>query len=115
MDLLKTFVEYNLRFVSRNQNIVANGLACTASSYQKIPSDKQIMIQTKYRPAVPDNEKYLQVFQGDKQIEDFLLCKNEFELPDSDSKSDENCLDEDPPDEEKPFLNVEINMMTKEF
>ena len=64
---------------------------------------------------MPDNEKSWQVFEGDKQIEDFLLCRNEFELPDSDSKSNENCLDKEPPDEEKPFPTVEINMLTREF
>ena len=58
MDLLKNFVEYELVFVPRSQNIIKNGLACIASSYHKTPSDKKIIIQTKYRPAVPDNEKY---------------------------------------------------------
>ena len=66
MDLLKTFVEYELVFVPRSQNIISNGLACIASSYHESPSDKKIIIQTKYRPAVPDNEKYWQVFEGDK-------------------------------------------------
>ena len=47
MDLLKTFVEYELVFVPRSQNIIGNELACAASSYQKSPSDKQIIIQTK--------------------------------------------------------------------
>ena len=87
MDMLKTFVEYELVFVPRGQNIISNGLACAASSYHKSPSDKKIIIQTKYRPAVLDNDKYWKVFEGDKQIEDFLLCRNEFELPDSNSKS----------------------------
>ena len=73
MDLLKTFVEYEMVFVPRSQNIIANGLSCIAISYHKTPSDKQIIIQTKNRPAVPDNEKYCQVFEGDKKIEDFLL------------------------------------------
>ena len=70
MDLLKTFVEYELVFVSRSQNTIANGLACMASSYHKPPSDQQIIIQTKFRAAVLDNKKYWQVFEGDKQIED---------------------------------------------
>lgn len=115
MDLLKTFIEYELVFVPRSQNIVANGLACITSSYQKSPSDKKIIIQTKYRPAVPDNEKYWQVFEGDKQIEDFLISRNEFEFYDSDSKSDEKCLSEEPLDEEKSPHDVEISMLIKEL
>ena len=66
VDLLKTFVEYELVFVPRSQNVIANGLACLASSYPKTPPDQKIIIQTKFRPVVPDNEKYWQVFEGDK-------------------------------------------------
>ena len=58
LDLLKTFVEYELVFVPRSQNTIANGLSYVASSYHKPPSDQQIIIQTKFRPSVPDNEKY---------------------------------------------------------
>ena len=58
IDLLKTFVEYDPVFVPRGQNEIANGLACMASSYYKPPSDQQIIIQTKFKPAVLDNEKY---------------------------------------------------------
>ena len=101
MDLLKTFVEYELVFVPRGKNVIANGLAYLASSYPKTTSDQQIIIQTKYRPAVPNNKKYRQVFEGDKQIEDFLTGRDEFESSDSDSKSDDSCLSEEPPDEEK--------------
>ena len=64
---------------------------------------------------MPDNEKYWQVFEGDKQIEDFLLGRNEFEISDSYSKSDENSLNEEPPNEEKSPHNVEINMLSKEL
>ena len=44
MDLLKTFVEYELVFVPRSQNAISNGLACMASSYHKPPSDQKIII-----------------------------------------------------------------------
>ena len=45
MDLLKTFVEYEIVFVPRSQNIIANGLACIANSYHKAPNDNKIIIQ----------------------------------------------------------------------
>ena len=41
MDILKTFVEYELVFVPRSQNVIANGLACIDISYHKTPSDKK--------------------------------------------------------------------------
>ena len=78
MDLLKSFAEFELTFVPRNQNIISNGLEFAASTCLRPHENKQYSIQVKYRPAVPDNEKYWQVFEGDKQIEDFLQSRNEF-------------------------------------
>ena len=64
---------------------------------------------------MPDNKKNWQVFEGDKQIEDFLLGRNKFELSDSDSKSDDNFLNEESPEEEEPSGYVKINMLTKKL
>ena len=97
MDLLKNFEEYEFFFVPRDQNILVNGLACATSSCQRPYDNKQFTIQVKYRTAVPDNEKYRQVFVGDKQIEDFLQFKNEFEFPKSDSKCDKDYLNGEQP------------------
>ena len=72
MDLLKTFDEFQLIFVPRNQNILANGLAFAARTCLTPYETKQCTTQIKFRPDIPDNEKYWQVFHGDKQIEDFL-------------------------------------------
>lgn len=44
-----------------------------------------------------------------------MLSKNEFELPDSNSESEENCLDKEPPDENKPPPVAEVNMLAREF
>ena len=109
LDLLKTFVEFELVFTPKGQNAIANGLACLASSYPKAPFDQKIIIQTKFKPAVPDNEKYWQVFEGDKQIEDFLVGRNEFEFSDLDLFSDDSFPSEDPPDEQETPCNIEIN------
>ena len=99
MDLLKTFVEFQLTFIPRNQHILANGLAFVASTCLRPYESKQYTIQVKYRPVVPDNEKYWQVFEGDKQIEDFLKSRNEFEVKNSDSEYEQDC-----PTEENPLF-----------
>ena len=49
----------------------------------------------KFRPAIPDNKKYWQVFDGDKQIEDFMQFRNEFELQSSDSDYETDCNSEE--------------------
>ena len=115
MDLLKTFVEYELVFIPRSRNVIADGLACLASSYHEPPSDQKITIQTKYRPVVPNNEKYWQVFEGDKQIEDFLTGRNKFEFSNSNSKPEDSCLSEEPPHEEISPHHIEINVQTGEI
>ena len=40
LDILKTFTEYDLTFVPRNQNILANDLAFAASTYQNLITTK---------------------------------------------------------------------------
>ena len=78
---------------------------------------KDCTTQIKFRPVVPDNEKYWQVFNGDKQIEDFMQFRNEFELPSSDSDyetdcpSEENFLDEE---ERSPEL-ANINLLSSKL
>ena len=75
---------------------------------------KECTTQIKFRPAIPDNEKYWQVFDRDKQIEDFMQFKNEFELPNSNSghetdcPSEENFLDE----EEKSLEIADVNLLS---
>ena len=62
MDLLKTFDEFQLIFIPRNQNVLANGLAFTARTCITPYETKQCTTQVKFRPDVPDNEKYWQFF-----------------------------------------------------
>ena len=91
MDLLKIFEETNLTFVPRKRNIAAHNLAFAARTCPMLYDDTS---QIKFRPAIPDNKKYWQVFDGDKQIEDFMQFRNEFELHSSDSDYDTDCSEE---------------------
>ena len=77
---------------------------------------KDCTTQIKFRPAVPDNEKYWQVFYGDKQIEDFMQFRNEFELHSSDSDYDTNCSEENFLGEEEPFPKLaNINLLSSKL
>jgi hypothetical protein len=70
---LQCFTEINLQVMPRGQNILAHGLATSATTC-KIhfrPTDKYT-VKVKCRPTVPDNIKYWQVFENGDQIEDFL-------------------------------------------
>ena len=70
----------------------------------------------KFRPVVPDNEKYWQVFDNDKQIEDFMQFRNEFELHSSDSDYDTDCGEENFLGEEEPSPELaNINLLSSKL
>lgn len=46
------------------------------------------MVEVKHRPVVPHNVRYWQVFSNDKQIENFLHMKYEFESINIDIEND---------------------------
>ena len=80
LDLLQGIPEYQFVVIPREQNAIADALAVSTSLF-KIPihPNKKYEIEVKHRPAVPDNIKYWQVFEDDKQVERFLTTSGEFE------------------------------------
>jgi len=89
---LENFSEFVFSVVPKIRNIVRDSLA-SAASVSKIP----IFPSTKYeleimnRPSVPDNIKNWQVFEDDKQIENFLQLEGDFQnmVIDEDNQSKE--------------------------
>ena len=71
---------------------MAHSLAFEARTCLMPYETKECTTQIKFRPVVPDNEKYWQVFDGDKQIEDFMQFRNEFELHNLDSDMKQTAL-----------------------
>jgi len=74
--ILRLFPDYTLTCVPHTQNVIADFLATSVSNL-KIPmnSNNKFEIHVKHRPTVPDNIRYWQMFQGDKEIDDFLQIK----------------------------------------
>ena len=116
MDLLKTFKESKMIFVPRKRNIAAHNLAFAARTCLTPYETKDCTTQIKFRPAMPDNEKYWQMFDGDKQIEDFMQFRNEFELNSSDSDYDTDCNEENFLGEEElsPEL-ADLNLLSRKL
>jgi hypothetical protein len=92
LELLEKFSECNLSAIPREKNQVVDALATSVAVF-KVPifPEKSYKVEVKYRPAIPDNMKHWQVFENDKQIENFLKMENEFESLNID---DEYCDDE---------------------
>jgi hypothetical protein len=80
LDLPEFFSKYNISLVPREQNPITDSLA-TSTSIFKIPiyPNKKYEIEVKHRQTIPDNVKYWQVFEDDKQIIIFLQMKEEYE------------------------------------
>ena len=49
-------------------------------------------MKVKHRPAVPDNKYHWQAFESDKQIDDLLKSKNDFNIPMSETSHKEIFL-----------------------
>jgi ribonuclease HI len=73
------FSAFNISFVPREDNVVADSLAVSASRF-KIPLLSMVKydVEIKYRPSVPDNVKHWKVFKDDLEIEKFLQSVDEF-------------------------------------
>jgi hypothetical protein len=93
MDLLEEFSEYDLSTIPREKNHITDELAISASVF-KIPifPNNKYDIEVKHRSKEPNNIKYLEVFEDDKQVERFVQMSDDF----SNTNIDDECsCDED--------------------
>jgi ribonuclease HI len=70
-ELMESFISFNISFIPRDKNQKADSLALAASLSN--PDDIQrktyFQVERVFRPFVPDNLEYLQVFENDEQLE----------------------------------------------
>lgn len=73
LDCLQCFQEYQLSLIPKSQNVSTNALDTSASTC-KIPFHpiKKYEIEVKHRPPILDNIRYWQLFDNDKQLDNFL-------------------------------------------
>lgn len=90
LESLRTFEEYDLFVIPRNQNILANGLSFLASTCEIPHPNKQYTVEVKHCPLISINMRHWEVFGSDKQIEKILQSK-EYE----ENIIDSNCEEED--------------------
>jgi ribonuclease HI len=92
-DLIDSFFSaFNISFIPREENTVADSLATSASLFKvPLPPKLRYDVEVKYRPSIPDNVKHWKVFEDDLEIKKFLETIEEFsELHiDQDSVSEE--------------------------
>ena len=111
LPFLKTFEKYEITFIPRAQNHFANELAFAASNCQILHANEQYTIKVKNRPKIPDNIDYWQVFEGDKQIDEFLQSKNEFAIPKPSLGHEEDYIAEEQAHKTEMSFTADINFL----
>jgi hypothetical protein len=74
-ELMESFISFNISFIPRDKNQKEDSLALAASlsNLDDIQRKTYFQVERVFRPSVPDNLEYLQVFENDEQLEIFLL------------------------------------------
>jgi hypothetical protein len=86
------FLPFNISFIPREENIMVDSLAVSASNFRvPFPPKFRYDVEVNYRPSVPDNVKNWKIFEDDLEIKIFLETVEEFSTlhidQDQDSKS----------------------------
>jgi ribonuclease HI len=96
-DLIDSFFSaFNISFVPREKNTVADSLATSARNFKvPLPPKFRYDVEVKYRPSIPNNVKHWKVFEDDLEIKRFLETVEEFSAMhiDQDSVSKEKLDD----------------------
>jgi ribonuclease HI len=101
-DLIDSFFSaFNISFVPREENVMADSLAISTSNF-RIPQPPKLRydVEVKYRPSIPDNVKHWKVFEDDLEIKRFLETVDEFSAL---------HIDQDPDSEIHPHPDVFLN------
>jgi hypothetical protein len=96
---------FNISFVPREDNSVADSLAILASNFKvPFPPKLKYVVEIKYRPSIPKNVKHWKVFEDDMENFFFLETVDEF--------SDMH-IDQDQDFKESPHTDVFINQIAR--
>jgi ribonuclease HI len=79
-DLIDNFFSaFNISFIPREENTLADSLAVSASLFRiPLPPKIKYGVEIRYRPSVLDNIKHWKVFEDDLEIKKFLQSVDEF-------------------------------------
>jgi hypothetical protein len=73
------FLSFNISFVPREENSMADSLVVFASNFKiHLPHKLKYDVEVKYRPYIPNNVKHWKVFEDDLEIKIFLETVEEF-------------------------------------
>jgi ribonuclease HI len=95
------FLAFNISFIPREENTMADSLVVSASHFRvPLPPKLKYDVEVKYRPSIPDNVKHWKVFEDDLEIKKFLESVDEFSAL---------HIDQDHDSESNPHADVFLN------
>jgi hypothetical protein len=76
---MEDFNSFNISFIPREKNQKLDSLALVASlsNLKDIQSKSSFQVTRIFRPSIPNNQEYLQVFENDEQLNAFLANEND--------------------------------------
>jgi hypothetical protein len=78
---MESFSYFNIVFIPRDKNhkVDSLSLAASLSNPDDVLRKMSFQVEISFRPSMPDNIEYLQVFDNDEQLENFLLNNDDEE------------------------------------
>jgi ribonuclease HI len=66
-EFMESFIPFNISFIPRDKNQKADSLALAASlsNLDDVHNKTSFQVKRTFRPSIPDNQEYLQVFEND--------------------------------------------------
>jgi hypothetical protein len=95
------FLDFNISFVPREENTMADSLAISASNFRiPLPPKLKYDVEVRYRPSIPNNVKHWKVFEDDFEIKRFLETMDELSSLQ---------IEQDQDTEEIPHVDIFLN------
>jgi hypothetical protein len=73
------FLYFNISFVPREENTIADSLVVSTSNFRvPLPPKLKCDVEVKYKPSIPNNVKHWKIFEDALEIKIFLETEDEF-------------------------------------
>ena len=84
-----SFLYFNISFVPRESNILADALSISASSFKiPIPMQLKYEVRVRFKPSILDNVKHWKVFEDNQEIRRFIEVAEDFDVLNIDHDED---------------------------
>jgi hypothetical protein len=80
-EFMEAFSSFNISFIPRdkNQKEYSLPLADSLSNLDDVQRKTYFQVERIFRPSLPNNQEYLQVFENDEELEFFFMNDDEYE------------------------------------